>query len=384
MLNSHLIKYISEKQFDMQKGVRNLVEVESGSYDKFGVDQIGNILADELKKIDFKVESVPQDNLGNIFIGRRLGMGKGRALILGHLDTVWPKGTLKEWPFTEIQGGLGTGPGVGDMKGGLIVAITALQALDACRLFNLESISFLLIPDEELGSTFSRPIIESEGGKANWAFVMEPARSDGGLVTSRGGVGAIYFQARGRTAHCGGNYSYGISAVRELARMVERIECLSNPEEESILNVGLFRGGEARQVVPGEAEIHIDLRAPNNEEANKLLAQLKEIAGNPVNPQVKVSLTGGLTRPAYHRTDGILSLYQRASAIAREMGIALPEVHSRAGSDANLIAGQGTPVLDGLGPVAWDVCTRRERISLASLGERAILLAHLLAGLKDK
>jgi glutamate carboxypeptidase len=269
------------------------------------------------------------------------------------------------------------------MKGGLVVAVMALRALNACRLLNFKAITFLFIPDEELGSFSSRRIIESEANKADWAFVMEPARANGGVVTSRGAVGAIYFRAKGRTAYCGGNYAEGISAVRELARMVEPIESLSSLEEECIINVGVFRGGEARQVIPGEAEIHIDLRAPDNDKAKTLLSQLKEIARNPADPKVEICTTGGLTRPAYRRTDGILDLYQRASAIAKDMGISLPEVHSRAGSDANLIAAQGTPALDGLGPIAWDVCSRRERISLASLGERAILLAHLLAGLND-
>jgi glutamate carboxypeptidase len=270
------------------------------------------------------------------------------------------------------------------MKGGLIVALAAIEALEACHLGHLESITFMLIPDEELGSVHSRTIIEAEARKADWALVMEPGRPNGGVVTSRGVVGALYLRARGRTAHCGDNFSEGVSAIRELAQKVGPIEALSVPEEDRILNIGIFRGGEARQVVPADAAIHIDLRAPNDEEANQLIGRLQEIALTSTNPQVELSLSGGLTRPAFRRTAGVFDLYRRALAIAQEIKIPLPEIHSRAGSDANLVAGQGTPALDGLGPVAWDVCSRRERISLESLGQRALLLANLMAGLESE
>lgn len=383
MLNASLARYLSEKQPEMLIKLRELVEIESDSYNKAGVDRAGAFMARELNRLGFKTANFPHTQIGNLVIAERSFGGKGRVLILGHLDTVWPTGTLKEWPFTITNDGLATGPGVGDMKGGLIVALAAIEALEACHLGHFESITFVLIPDEELGSPYTRPVIEAEGRKADWALIMEPGRANGGVITSRGAVGAIYLRARGRTAHCGGNYTEGISAIRELARKVEAIESLSAPEEGRILNVGIFRGGEARQVVPAEAEMHIDLRAPNDEEANKLITQLREIALTPANLQVELSLTGGLTRPAFLRTAGVLDLYQRALAIAKEMKIQLPEIHSRAGSDANLVAGQGTPALDGLGPVAWDVCSRRERISVESLGQRALLLANLMTGMNN-
>lgn len=384
MLDQSLVKYLSEQQPKMLDRLRELVEIESGSYDKAGVDRAGAFMARELKRLGFKVEISPRTNLGNLVVGSRSLEGKGRVLILGHLDTVWPTGTLKEWPFTVTDDGLATGPGVGDMKGGLIVALAALEALEACHLGYFESITFMLIPDEELGSAYTRPVIEAEGRKVDWALVMEPGRSNGGVVTSRGAVGAFYLRARGRTAHCGGNFSEGLSAIRELASKVGAIESLSFPQEGRILNVGIFRGGEARQVVPGDAEMHIDLRAPNDEEAHRMISRLREIALTAANPQVELSLTGGLTRPAFLRSDGGADLYHRTAAIAQEMKIPLPEVHSRAGSDGNLVAAQGIPTLDGLGPVAWDVCSRRERIAVASLGQRTLLLAHLLAGLNKE
>ncbi len=384
MLNASLVSYLSKHHTEMLIKLRGLVEIESGSYDKAGVDRAGNVMARELNRLGFKTENMPDSQIGTLIIAERVFGGKGKVLILGHLDTVWPFGTLKEWPFTITNDGLATGPGVGDMKGGLIVALAAIEALEACHLGHFESITFVLIPDEELGSVHTRTIIEAQGRKADWALVMEPGRPNGGVVTSRGAVGALYLRARGRTAHCGGNFSEGVSAIRELSQKVGLIESLSTPEKDRILNVGIFRGGEARQVVPAEAEMHIDLRAPNDEEANQLIGRLREIALTSTNPQVELSLTGGLTRPAFRRTADVLDLYQRASAIAQEMKIPLPEIHSRAGSDANLVAGQGTPTLDGLGPIAWDVCSRRERISVQSLGQRALLLANLMAGLKSE
>ena len=383
MVDASLVKYLAEKRSEMLSKLQELVEIESGSHDQAGVNRAGAFMGNELDRLGFTIETVSQPPAGNLIIARRSFAGKGRVLILGHLDTVWPTGTLKEWPFAVTGDGLATGPGIGDMKGGLIVALAAIEALAACRLVHLESIAFMLVPDEELGSTYSRSHIEAGGRKADWALVMEPGRPNGGVVTSRGAVGAFYLRARGRTAHCGGAFLEGVSAIRELAPKVEQIESLSTPEEGRILNVGIFRGGEARQVVPADAEMHIDLRAPDSEEADRLIARLREIALTPANPGVELSLTGGLTRPALSRTAGVIDLYQRALTIAREMKISLPEVHSRAGSDANLVVRQGTPALDGLGPVAWDVCSRRERIAVESLGQRALLLAQLMAGLKS-
>jgi glutamate carboxypeptidase len=194
-------------------------------------------------------------------------------------------------------------------------------------------------------------------------------------------LASFILKAEGRTAHCGSNYPAGISAVRELAGKVEAIEALSAPEDRRIVNIGIFRGGEARQVIPGSAEIHIDLRASNDHEMEWLMEKLKEIALTPRNPGVRLSLEGGQTRPAFVRSASVERLYLLAAGIAQKIQIPLPEVYSPGGSDGNFTAGMGIPTLDGLGPISWDICSRRERISIESLFQKTRLLFELIRAL---
>jgi glutamate carboxypeptidase len=382
MLESSLERYLEGRTSQMFQRLRKLVEIESGTYDKTGVDRVGTFVAEELKRLGFKIEIYRQTRVGDQIIGRRSFGGKGRLLILSHLDTVWPLGTLKDWPFAITPDGFATGPGIGDMKGGLIMALEAIEALEICNLCHLESITYVLVPDEELGSPFTRTIVEAEGLKADWALVTEPGRPNGGVVTSRGVVGKFILRGQGVTAHCGINYSEGVSALRELAAKVEPMESLSAADQGVTVNVGIFRGGEARQVIPADAEMHIDFRSPDQSGADRLMARLREIALAVTNAKVQLSLEGGQTRPAFPRTAGVLDLYRRAAAIAEAMKIPLQEVHTQGGSDGSLVAAKGIPTLDGIGPIAFDVCSRRERIIVKSLFERTLLMANLIAQLQ--
>ncbi len=210
---------------------------------------------------------------------------------------------------------------------------------------------------------------------------MEPGRTNGGVVTSRGAVASLIVRAHGRTAHTGTGYKEGESAVRELAGKVERIESLSAPEKGLIANVGIFRGGEARQVVPGTAEMHVDLRAPSDDEMRELLAQLQSILLRAANPAVRILVEGGQTRPAFPRSPGVQDLHMRMAAVARDMRVSLAENHSAGGSDGSFTAALGIPTIDGLGPISFEVCSRRERVVVRSVLERSILLARSLMAL---
>ena len=381
MLEPSLTEYLEGKEPFMLSLLRELVEIESGSSDKAGVDRAGAFMARQLERVGMKVESYPQREFGNQVVGRRRSGGKGRLLILGHLDTVWPTGTLKEWPFVITGDGCATGPGVGDMKGGLMVALTALEALNACGLCGLEAITFLLIPDEELGTPYSRPLIEAEGRQSDWTLVMEPGREDGGVVTSRSVLGRFIVRAQGRSAHCGVDYERGASAVRELAGKVGPLESLTRVDQGIIVNVGIFKGGEARQVIPAAGEMHIDFRAPDQTQADELMAQVRALALTAANSKVSLSIEGGQTRPAFPRSSGTVHLYRHAAAIAEELSIPLPEVHTRGGSDGSLVAALGVATLDGLGPVSLDDCSRHERVVISTLVPRTLLLAHLIVAL---
>jgi glutamate carboxypeptidase len=385
MINSTCIsRFISGKQQEMLDRLEQLVRIESWSGDKAGVDNAGKFMATELTKSGFAIERYRQDQIGDQIIARRGFSGSGRLLILGHLDTVWPTGTLQTWPFEITADGFALGPGVGDMKGGLIVALTALEGLVACNCCRLEQVTFLLVPDEEIGSPNSRQLIEAEASQADWVLVMEPGRENGGVVTSRAVLGRFHLQAEGVSAHCGVDFERGASAVRELAVKVEDLELLSEPGKGILVNVGVFQGGEARQVIPAFAEMHIDFRAPNQMECNILITKIRQIAIKTRNEKVNISLNGGQTRPEFPRSPGTLYLYRTAAEIAEGMGMALPEVHTQGGSDGSFTAALGVPTLDGLGPISFDDCSRNERVVIDSLAPRAELMARLIALVSDE
>jgi len=367
---------------NMLRLLERLVNIDSGSYYKPGVDEVGNVLAAELTELGFSIERRVLENRGDQVIAtKRLG-GRGRLLILGHADTVWPEDTVKDWPFARDRD-RATGPGVGDMKGGLVMALFALRQLFASGFDRLEQIQFFIVPDEELGSVGSRRQIEEVAKQADWTLVLEPGRPGGAVVTARGAVGALFMHAHGHTAHCAVNYNKGASAVRELCLKVPELEQLAQPEKGLVVNVGVFRGGNARQVVPGTAEIHIDLRAPTQDEAQRLLSEIKRICAHGRDSRVEVKLSGQLTRPAFGR-DKSERLYRLATEIASELKISLPELATAGGSDGNFAAALGIPTLDGLGPVCHDVCARGESIEVPSLITRGALFATIISRLAQK
>lgn len=373
----HFREALRQKLPQMLVLLERLVNTDSGSYDKAGVNRVTAILAAELEATGFAIERNAMRECGDQVIAtRRLG-GKGRLLILGHADTVWPAGMAAKWPFSMADG-RATGPGVGDMKGGLVMAIFALRELLAAGFDDLASITFFIVPDEELGSIYSRPHIEQAAREADWTLVLEPGRPGGGVVTARGAVGAFFMHAHGQSAHCATNYRRGASAVRELAHKVPLLDGLSDPEQNTVVSVGVFHGGAARQVVPPEAKIDIDVRARTAQQAAALVARIEGIAATTVDPRVKVELSGKITRPPFGIADN-RELYRHALDIAAELGITVFEVEPTAGgSDGNFSGAFGVPTLDALGPITTDTCSRQETIDVASLAERGALFAGLI------
>jgi glutamate carboxypeptidase len=356
--------------------LERLVNIDSGSYCKSGVDRVGRFLAEQLSALGFEIDIRRLADRGDQVIGNKRFGGAGRLLILGHADTVWPEGTVRDWPYSR-RDERATGPGVGDMKGGLVMALFALRELFERRFDRLEWIRFFIVPDEELGSVNSRRQIEEAAKDANWTLVLEPGRPGGGIVTARGAVGAFFMRTHGHTAHCAVNYHKGASAVRELAFKVPELERLSDPDNGNVVNVGVFRGGAARQVVPDEAEIHIDLRAPTQQRADALVAEFRRITSANRDPRVRSELLGQLTRPAFAR-ERSEQLYGVASEIAKELGIPLHDVSTAGGSDGNFAAAFGIPTLDGLGPICHDVCARGESIEIPSLATRGAMFAAII------
>jgi glutamate carboxypeptidase len=358
---------------------KRVVDIDSGSYDAAGVNAVIDVWAAMLGELGFSVERARLPGRGDQMTAQ-IALGNGpRVLILGHADTVWPAGTVAQWPFAR-NGDRITGPGVGDMKTNVVMALFALRELLQQRLTGLGSITMLIVPDEEIGSPQSRDWIEGHARKADLCLTLEPGRPGGGVVVGRGAVGAVYLTATGVTAHCGSYREQGASAVSTLAALVAPLEALSDAQRGLTATVGIFRGGAARQVVPGEAEIHLDLRAPDAAGADLLLAAVRTIAEQPpADPRVSIAIAGGFGRPPFPTTPGTRALYDWAAEASAALGQPVHDVVARGGSDGSFAAGLGVPTLDGLGAVAHDTCSRRETVEVASIIPRTAILAHLIA-----
>ncbi len=357
------------------------VNIDSGSYHAPGVNAVIDLVAGELSRLGFSIERGKLPGRGDQMTARRR-FGSGRKmLILGHADTVWPAGTVAEWPFAR-NGDRLTGPGVGDMKGGVISAVFALKSLLKRGLEGLGECTFLLVPDEELGSVQSRSWIENEARRADACLTLEPCRPGGGVVTGRGAVGAVFIRAKGVSAHCAAAPEKGASAVRALADLIGELERLSDHSRGISASVGIFHGGAARQVVPPDAELHLDLRAPDAAAADALLAGVQGIVRRPAaDRRIELTLAGGISRPAFPKRPGTVALFALAQKICGELGTSIMEVTSRGGSDGSFAAALGVPTLDGLGPICHDSCSRRETVELESIVPRGALLAGLIAAI---
>ena len=357
------------------------VNIDSGSYLAGGVNAVIDIWARMAAGLGFAVERAPLAGFGDQMTARLpLGGNGPRVLVLGHADTVWPAGIAAEWPFKR-EGDRVTGPGVGDMKTNVVMALHAIRMLLAERaLSQLTSITLCIVPDEEIGSPGSRAWLEAEAREADLCLTLEPCRPNGGMVVGRGAVGAFYLSATGITAHVGSAREKGASAVAALAALVAPLEALGDPPNGLCATVGILRGGEARQVVPGSAELHLDLRAPDDAAGEKLLAEVRAIAARPpADPRVTISARGGFTRPAFPTHEGTRALYVMAEGFCASLGIPVHQVVSRGGSDGSFAARLGVPTLDGLGPITHETCSRREWVEVPSIVTRGAVLAGLMA-----
>lgn len=380
-----LMAAISDRHTQALTLLETLVNMPSGSYGAEDVNAVGDRLVAEWEALGFSDAPRAIEGRGKIrCLTRTFPEGSGgRILILGHLDTVWAAEDSIGWTYS-VEGELATGPGVGDMKGGLSMAWLAVAAmLDAGSVCPSE-IAVLLVPDEELGSPRSRHVIEEEAQKSRAVLVLEPSRPGGEIVVGRGAVGAMVVTATGRTAHVAVNPEEGISALLPLAGLAGPISALTGPGGASV-SIGVLRSGAARQVVPETAEMHVDLRAPTQDGAEMLEKGIRTLvrAAEAANPGVTFNVEGGVTRPAFPPEVGT-ALCDLYLANAAAMGLDIGRVTTRGGSDGSFGAALGVPTLDGLGPICFDTCSRRERIVISSLAERAALYAQLMITLAER
>lgn len=378
-----LLRDLRSREHDMLRLLGKFVRSESPSQDKAALDLFGGIVAAEWRKRVARTVILKQPKRGNhiraeVWLGE--GSPEGQIMVLGHLDTVYPLGTLARMPF-RLSRGRGWGPGTFDMKGGLVLALAAVDALRAHAIHKRwrprKRFVFFWSSDEEIGSETSRKMIEDEARRSDVVLVLEPALGpQGRLKTARKGVGTAEIIITGRAAHAGLNPEQGVNAIHEAALQIEKLMRMNHPSRGVTVQATVISGGTTSNVVPASARIEVDLRYTKLSDA--LTVEKKLRALRPMLKGARVEVRGGLNRPPLERTANIGQLFEQAQELSRRIGISLGEASVGGGSDGNFTAAVGVPTLDGLGAIGDGAHSPHEHILIRALAPRAALLAGLL------
>jgi glutamate carboxypeptidase len=372
------LEWLLRREGSMVRLLSRFVRAESPSVDKSAVDRFGQIVAAEWRRRGTCVTLLRQRARGNHVRAEWKPPGKlarGQILVLGHLDTVYDLGTLAKMPI-RLSRGRAYGPGTFDMKGGLVIALFAMDALQATGRAPGKRIVFLWTSDEEIGSGTSRALIEREARRSDAVLVLEPASgSHGAVKTARKGVGEIEIVATGRAAHAGLNPEDGINAIKEIALQIARISHWNQPGRGITVNAGLIEGGTRTNVIPENARVIVDVRAASASDSRELERKFRAL--RPILPGAKLEIRGGISRPPMERKIS-MALFGTARKLAKEIGLTLGEAFVGGGSDGNFTAALGVPTLDGLGAIGESAHGANENVLVRALPERAALLAGLL------
>ncbi|HEU5438731.1 MAG TPA: M20 family metallopeptidase [Ktedonobacterales bacterium] len=358
--------------------LRAIVDIDSGSYTPAGVAAVANVLEPHLAALGAAVERAPGRALGPSLVARFSGDGQGRVLLIGHMDTVFPDGEVAARPF-RITDGRAHGPGVLDMKGGLLVGLYALRLLREAGEAPFAALTFILNSDEEIGSPESRELIGAAAHEADVALVLEPTSDVERLTVARKGVGMYRLAVEGVSAHAGVEPRKGRSAILELAHKIIAVHAINNGAHDGLtLNVGVVTGGERPNVVPDHAEVEIDIRVISPEQIERIEAELRHIAETATIEGTSGSLAGSFAHRPFQQSEAAKQLFALAAEEARTLGLALRGEPTGGGSDGNTAAALGVPTLDGLGPAGGKAHNPGEYVEIASLAPRIALLTGLL------
>ncbi|SUB83244.1 Carboxypeptidase G2 precursor [Pragia fontium] len=373
---SAILSYLSQHQNSILSDLEQLANAESPSHNKNAVDACGQVLQKLfMAHLGVTAETFPQTQYGN-HLAFHIGNGSQKILILGHFDTVWDIGRLT---LRQEDGKL-FGPGVLDMKGGLIQAIWAVKALKKLNQLGDRQIDFLCNADEELGSPSSRAIIEQQAPNYQQVLVVEPATAgNGALKTGRKGTGRFYVHIKGKAAHAGNNPEDGISAIQEMSYQIQYLHSLNAPHNGTTVNVGVASGGSVINVVAEEANLCIDVRVTRLDEAERIhhaiYGSVAKLDG------IQLTVTGGMVRPPMERNQASGKLFAKAQEAAKALGFDISEASVGGGSDGNFTAALGIPTLDGLGSTGAGPHAEYEHIIIDDLAKRSALLAELIVRL---
>jgi glutamate carboxypeptidase len=353
-----------------------LVNVDCGTHNKAGVDHVGEWIGARCAAWDWGVERIPLAEHGDCWLARLQGDGAGRILLMGHLDTVYPDGTAVARPM-RFEGSRIIGPGVCDMKGGLLVGMYALRALQTANFRDFAEIAFFFNSDEEIGSPGSRPIYKPIVLGMDSALVLEAARANGDIVSARKGSGEFTLHVTGKAAHAGVEPEKGANAVLELAHQILALYKLNGLVPGVTVNPDVIGGGTKSNVIPAEAWVSVDVRAIDPEGAQAITRALTDLS-SPTIPGTRVEVSGHISYPPMAATPAVRFLAELARDSARELGFDINDVATGGASDANVVASLGVPVLDGLGPIGGLDHSPDEYIEAESFAPRAAMLAGLI------
>lgn len=376
-----LIDDIGRRRPRLLDTLEQLVRLESPSLDKAAVDKLGDYIQEQLTGLEASVEVQPRENVGNILIASwpaTDGAAGEPLLVMTHIDTVWPLGTLNRLPFS-IEGDIARGPGIYDMKASVAMMLVALAEIRAQGLAH-RPITWLITTDEEIGSRESRELIESLASRSAYVLCLEPpVPPAGALKTARKGVGQFELTVNGVAAHAGADPEKGVSAILEMAKQIEYLHGLTDFSKGTTVNVGVVKGGTRPNVIAARATAEIDLRVTTMAEAERTVEAIRGV--KPHLAGASVSMQGGINRPPMERTDAIVAAFQRAREIGAGLGLDLSEASTGGASDGNFTAAAGATTIDGLGCLGDGAHADHEHIRISGLIERAGLLAALLTQL---
>jgi glutamate carboxypeptidase len=370
-----LLAHFSAQETAALDLLRRLVSIDSPTPDKKAVDRLGAIVADEFRAAGAEVTPIPQERAGDVLRAAFGPEGDRPALLLGHLDTVWPMGEASRRPPT-IEDGLARGPGVFDMKIGIVLCLLLARAAKAGAFRPKVPVVCLLSGDEETGSPVSRPHLEREARRCRYVLGLEPSNTDGGAKTSRKGVGKGIVEVTGVPAHTGIDPKKGVNAIEELAAQILAIKLLEDENAATTIHAGLVSGGVAKNVVAPSARAEIDVRVATPSEWSRIETAVLNLRLR--NARARLSVDATLTHPPVVRTAEVGSLYEQAKEVAAEVGFELGEGSTGGGSDGSFCAAMGVPILDGLGVEGEGAHAASECVRVDRIVPRAAFLARIL------
>lgn len=379
---SKIYNWLNDHEIEILAELEEMVNTETPSDRKDLLDLFSISLAQKFSDLGAETKFILESKAGN-HLKVEYGQGEKQALILCHFDTVFAAGTVAQRPFTyDADKKIARGPGVLDMKAGIISALWAIKAFEALEISPEVKVVLLFNSDEEVGSRSSRPYIEEEAKKSDVVFVLEPGIGpEGTYKLWRKGTGGFKVNITGKASHAGANPEEGISAIDELSYLIQKIHALNNPLTGTTLNVGVVGGGTRGNVVAQDAWAQVDLRVMTAQEGERVV---REVLAIEPTGQAQIEITGGLSRPPMEITEAAIALYAKANALAKELGYSYDQGGTGGGSDGNFTAALGITTLDGMGGVGHGAHSEEEYILTEHLTVRTAIIAEMIRQISQK